>query len=830
MNINGKSINELILYFRKLDVSFVGENILSIYEFDDNILYLLFMNGNNEIKKYLIDDKNLFDRIMGVVSNRKGRLLLELIDDEVREYIYLSDNLKNSRLGKMMVLKYLDRIDYNSFSRIVSKYNFACFKNDEDLLRMFDKYDVFDTVKEDDGYKKINFVYFIKFKSDIEAYIFKEFGILVSVDCVKNGKVHFGNQAVVDYDFLVNVNRKHIIKLLNEFMVKEIDDGWDNNKLFVSVVKLYIIFGYDDARKIIKDNYTFNTPASLDRAINELWVDNRREFRLKNQKKYYYYGIEKEVLRALDCNDTEFFKNICYIDKESGENAIISLMDKFRKNISGVEGDERLDIIKNLINDEIELREERYKKRDLSEYMDCYMKNKRDYCVSIDELYEMFRLVNISYSLDDRGHIVKNKRLISFLLGNCKRDNDCLLRLVFNKQALGLDRELYNIINNFDKIVECIDKSNGLSLNSLLDVIDISKTFLYNLRPDELDITLETLSKILNSRKYLKESPEEIVKRVLELHKLRKHKVWGFIPFIGAGNTEFGYRIVDFDDQSLLTSGIDGGDCLKVGGEGEEFLKYCLTSPNGAIMYLYYKGKKYVLPCSRNGNMININSIDPDIIDENEAMGVMNILNSAVNEWIDDKDNGIDLVTITDIHMSDYIRKMGYKKMGFDYAIPLGEKIYTDYNKNDVTNYIISSKGNDVRADYSFVCDEKYYQDRKDPYIYIEGYDIDTERIEIFINNVYYSAIDYLNCSDDDKQVLRENYELLKVCDFVYIVGNKDWFIGVSRDDNILYATLPYDYRVCDEFDSYRDKVLEFARIKRSKGNCKVKKRVKTKK
>lgn len=71
---------------------------------------------------------------------------------------------------------------------------------------------------------------------------------------------------------------------------------------------------------------------------------------------------------------------------------------------------------------------------------------------------------------------------------------------------------------------------------------------------------------------------------------------------------------------------------------------------------------------------------------------------------------------------------------------------------------------------------------------------------------------------------------MLKVCDFVYIVGNKDWFIGVSRDDNILYATLPYDYRVCDEFDSYRDKVLEFARIKRSKGNCKVKKRVKTKK
>ena len=253
---------------------------------------------------------------------------------------------------------------------------------------------------------------------------------------------------------------------------------------------------------------------------------------------------------------------------------------------------------------------------------------------------------------------------------------------------------------------------------------------------------------------YLKEPPEEIVKRVLHLHKERKTKIYSTIPIIkGIINTSK-YEIVDFDDESLLTSGIDGGDCLKVGGEGEDFLRYCLISPNGAIMYIYNNNTKYILPCSRNGNMININSIDPGITNKETAIEILTLIEQIANIWTSNNKNGIDIVTITDIHIEEYIKNKNYKKIKFDYAIPLNEKVYTDYNKKDVTNYIIATK-DDVTPNYN-PPKEKYYQKRHEPYIYISDHNIDTEKIEIYINNISYSSINFLNCSDLEKKFKNE--------------------------------------------------------------------------
>ena len=335
---------------------------------------------------------------------------------------------------------------------------------------------------------------------------------------------------------------------------------------------------------------------------------------------------------------------------------------------------------------------------------------------------------------------------------------------------------------------------------SLLDIIDISKVLLYNLKPDELDITLNTLSKILNSRKYMTENPKDIVQRVLDLHKLRKKKIYSTYPQIKGELNNAKFEVVSFQDESLLSAGIDGGDCLKVGAAGEDFLKYCLTSPNGGILYLYYNNVKYIIPFSKNGNMLNINNIDPRIHDENLAINLINILKEVGKTWINYPESEIEIVTITDIHMKEFMENMNLESIKFDKPIPLNTKIYTDYNKENVTNYIITKKFANNKINYN-IDNKKFYQKRDIPYIYDKNHDEDKERIEIFINSIAYSSIEYDYNTKEEIDFYKENYNLLSIDNYFYITGSKDWFIAITFDYEIISYILPIDKRAVEEYE-----------------------------
>ena len=53
-------------------------------------------------------------------------------------------------------------------------------------------------------------------------------------------------------------------------------------------------------------------------------------------------------------------------------------------------------------------------------------------------LYKMLKNVSIELNFDEKGRVTPNKDLNKFLLGNEKQDNDCLLRLIFNKKAFAV--------------------------------------------------------------------------------------------------------------------------------------------------------------------------------------------------------------------------------------------------------------------------------------------------------------------------------------------------------------------------------------------------------
>lgn len=787
-----------ISYFKQMNLSNYYENKDVIETLDIPSFNLLFLNVNEEIKKKIIDDKKLFDKIMQIPPTKHKKLIIELVGDDIKDYILRSENIKESIYAKKVILAYLNKIDYNQFYIFINKYNLTGNYFEIDINQELEKYKVSNNLKQLlKSNKQFNSLVFLKIKNKYELYIYTKFNILVEVKSNHGKNIYLNNNVFLDYDFLINVNKSHITKLIN--LLKNKNNNYNNTEIFVSAIKLYMVFGYDNSKKIIEDFYTYSTEKSLRKASYELYKDLRRGFRLNNQNKFYYYGIENEILKSLKNKDYHIFEDICLtIEPDYVPNAIKRLTNKLSEVKSTTKKEQ---IIKEFVIDEIEKREEYYKEKDTNKYYKYYKSEVRTQPLTVNEIYTIFSKINIKTKLNNKGQLIEDKELLKFLLGNFKRDNDCLLRLVLNKQALGLNNELYNIINKYYKIIEAVKNNSELSMYSLLDIIDISKVLLYNLKPDELDITLNTLSKILNSRKYMTEDPKDIVQRVLDLHKLRKKKIYSTYPQIKGELNNAKFEVVSFQDESLLSAGIDGGDCLKVGAAGEDFLKYCLTSPNGGILYLYYNNVKYIIPFSKNGNMLNINNIDPRIHDENLAINLINILKEVGKTWINYPESEIEIVTITDIHMKEFMENMNLESIKFDKPIPLNTKIYTDYNKENVTNYIITKKFANNKINYN-IDNKKFYQKRDIPYIYDKNHDEDKERIEIFINSIAYSSIEYDYNTKEEIDFYKENYNLLSIDNYFYITGSKDWFIAITFDYEIISSILPIDKRAIEEYET----------------------------
>ena len=50
--------------------------------------------------------------------------------------------------------------------------------------------------------------------------------------------------------------------------------------------------------------------------------------------------------------------------------------------------------------------------------------------------------------------------------------------------------------------------------------------------------------------------------------------------------------------------------------------------------------------------------------------------------------------------------------------------------------------------------------------------------------------------------ITKEVSETLRAGDYIYITGNKDWFIAVDYDYKIISSILPYDKRAVIEYEN----------------------------
>lgn len=123
MNVNNLKIGEVINYFKHLTLNDFVYNIDDFYKLDIGKFKLLFFNVDDKIKKYILDDDILFERVLEIPGNKNGKLIFELVNDDIRNYIIFNDKLKNSNTGKELLIKYLDKLDCNKFSLFCDKYD-----------------------------------------------------------------------------------------------------------------------------------------------------------------------------------------------------------------------------------------------------------------------------------------------------------------------------------------------------------------------------------------------------------------------------------------------------------------------------------------------------------------------------------------------------------------------------------------------------------------------------------------------------------------------------------------------------------------------------------
>ena len=799
--IKNMSLKEQIETLKTIDEkSFLDlfKNITLIINSDDAFLRVLFLNAKDEIKEIIINNPVLLKRILEIKEHNK-KTVYDFLNLNLKEMILKQKHIID-QVSEKLFFDYIAKLKDNELEIVSKKLspNLIFFSDESIKHYLVGKYNLNKkTTKEKD--KVINkflnnkhATYFLFRIDNFEKlYIYSKFDLLLNIT-THNKKIIFEDGSSIDFNLLVDLNAKHL-NLLIANMKKE-DPTSKDYQLLINAIKLYSIFGYDNAKKILDNKFTYMTDKALDRTLDDLITDERRQYRIENQSKFF---TNKMIAKVLDY-DVSYIQDLLECDINYANEVI----EKIKEN---------KDSVVKIIQKEITKRESRIKKNLINKAKDLELKKEfKRGPLTTSEIYKLLYNVEVKKILiNENGQAVVDELLQKFLLGNGKVDNDCLLRRVFNNYAYGLNNTIDVVVNNFEKLKDIVINSNGkLSLFSLLDVVDISKVMIFNIPPNETDLTLESVTKILNSRTYVDLEKEKILINARKLHLERRKKYYSSIPFVSKEEQDYKYEIVKSDDPSLITSGIDVNSCLKVGGPGEDLLRYCLTNPNGAILRIYDKNKKmYLTPVMRNGNTLFINGIDPEIKSREESEFVMDVLKKSIEEIVSKTNNEkIELVVMTNLNQKKYMNESNYKKTDIDEIVGIDKIMYTDFdNKSKYDRFLLKEEpGSKFK---SYFPKEIFYLNRNNNYFYCIDSEEDLERINLIVNSINYDSINYLNIDEQKKDLLKVNYEPINLLDTEYVVGNKDWFIALFKDNTFVSKLLPYDPRAKEE---YKKELEEF--------------------
>ena len=760
-----------------------------------NQLILYLKRESTENLEILIKDKK-------TILNQPNHIFFALLETQeqlqfLKQKKYLDHNL---------LIKCIKEIDEKDLDLFTNEISFTQEENSFLLEHLKVKHQIDSTLSKDISGQiqqgNRNIFHYYQTNNQNELFLYHKFNILIKTKDYENNDeiLCFHNQCLVDKKYLQKLNAKHLKTILKELQQKS-TDPINNADLFIAGLRLYEIFGFDNAMKIIHDKFSFMTKSALKKFSELEYTDTRRQFRLENQVQFYSYEMLQKTKQALKSKNLHYFTNICKnIDPEYLKQFYYYIQSEIKKDPEHEE-----EILESILQKEIKEREAIYKEKYIKKCMTTPLIKREP--IHYLELFKLLRNTSVTPKLNEKGKVIVNEELTKFLLGNEKQNNDCLFRLALNHKTFGLDQGLEVLINSFPMIKKIADrKTNSLSLYSILDVIDICKSIVYKLAPNEQDLTLEAITKILNNHQFCTESKDVILKRTKKLHHDRKKKYQSSIPTV-SGTTETGisYKVLEFDSEKLITSGIDTGNCLRVGGKGEDFLKYCMTNDHAVIVGLWdQEGKFYICPFIRNGNGIYGNGLDPKPESDKINQDLMDALTKCTKEICNtsSEDEKIEYATITDLNQEEYLRNKNLTARKIQEYLPIDSIFYSDYHKDDKNTYIIYQNSLFQKPNF-YIPKQRYKQRRYPDYIYDSKLEKDEERIELLMNSIRYEKLilSYPSNSSKDCRMKRE-FQPLEIKNLNYIIGNKDWFIAIDKWNGIVSECLPYDPRAAVEYQN----------------------------
>ena len=210
-------LNNLTLKdFLKL-ISTLSDNelldIINSNDFDkinNTILKSLFLKSNNNIKKEILKNEILFDKLMNTSPNKVGKLLLELVDIDTLRLIVNSPYVPKY-INK--IIEYLEKIDIDDFLDITKKIDFMQIFKTNSIFKDYNalynylvsekKYDIniselfINRVKSG-----LNPLTLIRTNNEKELFLLSKFNLIIKVQDSDENTITLSNGFSFDYNLL----------------------------------------------------------------------------------------------------------------------------------------------------------------------------------------------------------------------------------------------------------------------------------------------------------------------------------------------------------------------------------------------------------------------------------------------------------------------------------------------------------------------------------------------------------------------------------------------------------------------------------------------------
>lgn len=773
----------------KEQINFIFDSNLLLRQ-DSSRIRMFFFRTSSETKIKMIEDDKMFSIIADFIKKND----FKNFDIDVNRAFLKRKKSLSPELHKSLLLEISKQdVVSNEVNIFLKKIT-----SDVELIRKIEH-----KINKDSNFA----ANILKVKNELELILLEKFGILLRAKLVDE-MVYLGNSndIVISKNLILNIKSKYILKLMKLVSFQQVyEQNITSEQLVYLLIKLYQVFGYDNSVKILSNKFSNLTKASISRVAEFKFDQMRKSYRIANQNLFYSNELLKKAYNALKKENSTFFN--CLSDNIELNQQFYQIL---KIQIATIEdSQDQKNLLEYLLKNFIETREMLCRSVYVNKYKnskEIYLKEKR--VIDYSFLYSQLSLIKDNINVDGNGNVIENREMNEFLLGNSKFDNDCIFRIILTKEISELENIFPIIVNNFSKIVKIVQDSKNskepLSMNSLSDLIGLSKTFVLSSKPNEQDLSLSIITKLIRSVKFCSLTQPEILKRARNLHQASRRKISSSIPFVHgkAGNIEYGVK--KFQDPELLVIGIDAGNCLKIGAQGEELLKYAMLGKDCVILEFVSNNDnaKYFSVVLRNGNGIFLNGIDPEPESDERKIELLNAMKVCCEDIISKSynDEKIEFAFVSDLHQKEFMKSTSLNKKDIDFYVPLEQGIYLDIGKEDIDMYeLCSKKGKKLRQ---YQPQMEYLQERPPVYFYDVEKEGISQVVELLVNDIAFTSLENMKSNKNSIK-----YSSIQLADCKYIAGNKDWFVLVDINNNVKCCILDYDKRAIKEYGDMMKKL-----------------------